>query len=219
MRISSLSAIWRHDARLLGRLLPDPARCISGVCAAKRCGNLTQAESDAAAKGSAGRLSRTAAWAPGPGRSPAGFRPFPPVERAPPEAERAEATEHRDQSESASGYGSTPMGRYMAHQPQNKFFDTLSREDPEFSGSFTALFYDFGDRFSAVPVLKFRSPGRFSAAPGIFSVRGGRPPRTFLFLPELTARDARSPQSGTAASPARPGSFRPWAPASWRYAH
>ena len=37
MGLFPLSAIGRHDARLLGRLPPGSARCILGVCAAKRC--------------------------------------------------------------------------------------------------------------------------------------------------------------------------------------
>ena len=50
-------------------------------------------QSDAAGCKSCRVISRTAAGTPGPGRSPVGFRPFPPVERAPPEAQKSAAAE------------------------------------------------------------------------------------------------------------------------------
>ena len=123
--ISPLSAVGRHDAHLLRLLLPSSARCISGVCAAKRCRTRKRMQCGAAGKGFAGCLSRTAAGALGPGRSPVGFRPFPPVERAPPEAERAGAAERRDRSESAPGCASTQMGQCTTHRLKNKFFGRL----------------------------------------------------------------------------------------------
>ena len=106
------SAIGRHDACLLRLLPPSSARCISGVCAAKRCRMRKRMQCGAAScKLCRGIVPYRRQGLQDPGHGPAGFRPFPPVERAPPEAERAESAERRDQLGSASGYGSTQMGQ------------------------------------------------------------------------------------------------------------
>ena len=111
------SAIGRHDARLLRLLPPSSARCISGVCAAKRFRMRKRMQCGAAScKLCRGIVPYRRQGLQGPGRGPAGFRPFPPVERAPPEAERAESAERRDQLGSASGYGSTQMGQYTTRR-------------------------------------------------------------------------------------------------------
>ena len=83
MHISQRNCYQILPGAFRARARPSAAACRSGAGAAQRLTKL------------AGQFQRTVAWAPGPGRSPVGFRPFPPEERAPPGAAQAASPERR----------------------------------------------------------------------------------------------------------------------------
>ncbi len=75
--------IGRHDAHLLTQLLSNSARCISGVCAAKRCRVSKRIQSDAAAYKACRTIPAYRRLGPGSGPQPGGLSALSPRGKGP----------------------------------------------------------------------------------------------------------------------------------------